>query len=57
MAPKTLGCMIRNILFRKREVTVLLMALPGHPGVVFKSPVIILRELSDLPLEHTSHSL
>lgn len=57
MAPKTLGCMIRNILFRKREVTVLLMVLPGHTGVVFKSPVIVLRELSDLPLEHTSHSL
>ena len=41
MAPKTLGCMIRNILFRKREVTVLLMALPGHPGVVFNSRALL----------------
>lgn len=52
MTPKTLGCMIKGMLFRKREGIVLPMALPGHPGVVFKSGVLlsVLRELSDLPL-------
>ena len=56
VTPETLGCMIKGILFRKRGGMVLPMALPGHPGVVFKSGVLlsVLRELSDLPLEHGS---
>ena len=51
VTPKTLGCMIKGMLFRKREGIVLPMALPGRPGVVFKSVLLsVLRELSDLPL-------
>lgn len=37
VTPKILGCIIRSILFRRKEVTVLHMALPHHPGVLFGS--------------------
>ena len=51
MTPKTRGCRIKGMLLRKREGIVLPMALPRHPGVVFKSVLLsVLRELSDLPL-------